>query len=71
MPVLLAPMVTPTSALTLATTLLTVTPVVAVMLPETVNEVEVLIARVTPGPPVTELFAPDAWVKDPAELDDL
>ncbi|QHO68882.1 hypothetical protein BHD05_03720 [Marisediminicola antarctica] len=59
-PVLLAPMVTPTSALTDATTLLTVIPVVAVMLPLTVKLVEVLIPSVTPGPPETELLGWEA-----------
>ncbi|KFF57976.1 hypothetical protein JF66_22085 [Cryobacterium sp. MLB-32] len=59
-PVLLEPMVTPTSALTDAITLLTEIPVVAVILPLTVKLVDVLMPSVTPGPPVTELFAWEA-----------
>ena len=53
-------MVTPTSALTDAITLLTEIPVVAVILPLTVKLVDVLMPSVTPGPPVTELFAWEA-----------
>jgi len=40
--------------------LLTVIPVVAVMLPLTVNLVEVLIPSLTPGPPETELLGWEA-----------
>jgi len=47
------------------------TPPVALTEPETVNEVLVLIDKVTPGPPVTELLAPEACVKTMLETTEL